>query len=92
MNRVNFIKELIKAGCYLKRHGENTIFMRIQRLTNKLRYIVRRKTFKVRWYYISPEQIQNELKAAGFKDIEIYGSFAKEPIYYEALRRVKGGK
>ncbi len=48
--------------------------------------VVNRKTFKVCWYYRSPEQIREELKEVGFKHIEIYGCFTKKPIYDVTLQ------
>lgn len=46
---------------------------------------VRRKTFSVCWHYVSPEQIKEELKEVGFSNVEIFGSFSRQPLYDPAL-------
>jgi SAM-dependent methyltransferase len=46
---------------------------------------VRRRTFTLERHYASPEQTKAELVEAGFKDIEMYGGFNREPMYDEKL-------
>jgi len=47
---------------------------------------VQRETLAVSRRYVTPEQMEAELREAGFCNIEVYGGFNREPLYAPSLK------
>jgi len=46
---------------------------------------IRRESIDVIWYYVTPEEIKEELQQAGFQNVELFGSFERHLLYDKAL-------